>query len=39
MSTISAVLGSTVRFDGGLWVGVVASVGDVDINKAMEGKV
>ena len=39
MSAISAVVGSTVGFDRELWVGGVAGVGDIDINKASEGKV
>ena len=39
MSAISAVVGSTVGFDGEVWVGGVAGVGDIDINKASEGKV
>ena len=39
MSAISAVVGSTVLFDGGLWVGGVASVGDVDGDEASDGKV
>ena len=38
MSAISAVVGSTVLFDGELWVGGVAGVGDVDINEASHGK-
>ena len=38
MSAISAVVGSTVLFDGELWVGGVAGVGDVVINEASDGK-
>ena len=39
MSAISAVLGSTVLFEGELWVGGVAGVGYVDINEVSDGKV
>ena len=39
MSAISTVVGSTVLFDGELWVGSVAGVGDVDIDEASDRKV
>ena len=39
MSAIITVMGSTVGFYGKLWVGGVVGVGDVDIDKAREGKV
>ena len=39
MSAISDVVGSTVLFDGELWVGGFAGVGDVDINEASDEKV
>ena len=32
-------MGSTVGFDGELWLGGVAGVGDVDINEARGGEV
>ena len=32
-------MGSTIGFDGELWLGGVAGVGNVDIDKAREGKV
>ena len=36
---MSAVVGSKVVFDGELWMGGVAGVGDAEINKSREGKV
>ena len=38
MIAISAVVGSTVLFDGELWVGGVAGVGDVDGDEASDRK-
>ena len=35
---MSAVVGSTVGFDGELWLGGVAGVGDVGIDESREGK-
>ena len=32
-------MGSTIGFDGGLWLGGVAGVGNVEIYKSREGKV
>ena len=39
MSAISAVVGSTVLFGGEIWVGGVACVGEVDIDKASDREV
>ena len=39
MHAISAIVGPIVGFNGEIWVGGVAGVGDVDIDKASEGKV
>ena len=39
MSAISAVVGSTVLFDGELWVGGVAGVGDAEIDEASDRRV
>ena len=38
MSAIRAIVGYTVWFDGELWVGCVAGVGDVGIDKTSDGK-
>ena len=39
ISAMSAVVGSTIGFVRELWLGGVAVVGDVDIDKARKGKV
>ena len=38
MSTISSVVGLTIGFYGEIWVGGFASVCDIDIDEASEGK-
>ena len=38
ISAMITVVVSTVGFYGGLWIGGVSGVGDVDIDKSMEGK-